>query len=343
MIPEASPDSSVQRDMFGREITTHTRRFSSGNRGQRQRNIEDVGEETPLLPMFDAENRRQSRGRPFLEDADDLSVSQRSERESHTDLSSGMVTKTRFWVVITLLSLLFSLIITYLYFSIRVLHTHSYHQHQLINELKRKQHIDFDFLDRRLQKIENMTSNADVIAEMHETKLKLENDMATEQSIVDKQLAEMERNVSSTIHHNEHYVEKKLSQVDEKLQDTTSHIKELLAASEANMTKEIRSVSNELQAEERTLQFLHANVTRQVSELGSYMNKSISAVNSLVGDAKRKIKAEVNDVYASLDQYITSTTAQFAAENDFVKYQLAGSFSVLACLICLYHVTAHVR
>lgn len=81
----------------------------------------------------------------------------------------------------------------------------------------------------------------------------------------------------------------------------------------------------------------------QVSELGQYMNSSISRVNSLVNEARARIKAEVTQVYASMDQYIAATTAQFAAENDFVKYQLAGSFSLLACLICLYHVTSHLR
>ena len=42
-------------------------------------------------------------------------------------------------------------------------------------------------------------------------------------------------------------------------------------------------------------------------------------------------------------KYIVDTNHQFAAENDFLKYQLAGFFTVLAGIISVWHVTNHIR
>jgi hypothetical protein len=40
---------------------------------------------------------------------------------------------------------------------------------------------------------------------------------------------------------------------------------------------------------------------------------------------------------------VAFTNKQFAAEDDFVKYQLAGTFTILGCIISGYHLTAHLR
>jgi hypothetical protein len=42
-------------------------------------------------------------------------------------------------------------------------------------------------------------------------------------------------------------------------------------------------------------------------------------------------------------QYIVDTNHQFAAEDAFLKYQLAGFFTVLAGIIAVWHVTNHIR
>lgn len=48
-------------------------------------------------------------------------------------------------------------------------------------------------------------------------------------------------------------------------------------------------------------------------------------------------------VQDSIEQYVLITNKQFAAENDFVKYQVAGTFTLLSVLIFLAHITNHAR
>jgi len=50
--------------------------------------------------------------------------------------------------------------------------------------------------------------------------------------------------------------------------------------------------------------------------------------------------ASVKDDVAN---YVADTNTKFAAENDFLKYQLSGTFTLLAVLVALWHVTHHVR
>jgi hypothetical protein len=355
-----SVSGGVERDMFGREITTHSRRFSSDSPVRRSavRRSQSathsatpslthsltpphtnphaaLDEESPLLPRtYDTLNQTNPHS------PHDPTPHTHSLTHSNT---SNRVTKKTFWVTITLIILLFMSINVYFFYSLRALHTRHYHLHSQLTALQRTEYHDIQNLNRRMQKIENMTSNEDVIEELHHTQDHLEHILHKDQDATTRQMSLLQQNVTTAMNYNEHIVEKKLSTVDNKLAETTTNIRAMLAASEANMTHEIVSVSNKLEAEEKSLHILHANVTRQVAQLSDYMNSSIQSVNALVNDAKKKIKKEVNEVYASMDKYIASTTAQFAAENDFVKYQLAGSFSILACLICLYHVTSHLR
>ena len=345
----------VERDMFGREITTHNRRFSnssstpsrpaSHHNSTAYRPHATPTEESPLLPVFDIGpdgTEGNEGGDTEHEEAGNTSTPNMETANNNTS-STSVMTKRYFFVSMTLLIVLSLIINAYFFYSLRALHTHSYQQHQQINALQRSHHDYTKDFTRRLEVIENMTSNADVLKEIRHTEHRVDDALHQEQKEIQHQLGVLQANVTSTIHYSEHIIDKKLSHVDAKLATTTTHIQSLLAASEANVTREIRSVSAELEAEEVSLQRLHANVTKQISQLGGYMNSSITAVNTMVTEAKKKIKTEVKEVYASLDQYITSTSAQFAAENDFVKYQVAGSFCLLACLISLYHVTSHLR
>jgi hypothetical protein len=47
-----------------------------------------------------------------------------------------------------------------------------------------------------------------------------------------------------------------------------------------------------------------------------------------VSTARRAIDMEVRNVSAQEAKYKAETTKQFTAENDFVKYQLAGMFEL---------------
>ena len=41
--------------------------------------------------------------------------------------------------------------------------------------------------------------------------------------------------------------------------------------------------------------------------------------------------------------YISVTNQQLSAESDFIKYEIAGTFTLLACLISMWHVWGHAR
>lgn len=60
-------------------------------------------------------------------------------------------------------------------------------------------------------------------------------------------------------------------------------------------------------------------------------------------EAQDEIQYEVNIVKADVEQYVRTTQDQFSMENSFMKFQLAGTFCLLAILISMWHMTAHIR
>lgn len=80
------------------------------------------------------------------------------------------------------------------------------------------------------------------------------------------------------------------------------------------------------------------NVTDQLDLMTTYVNYSVTEVsllnyfrfklfkqiNRVMNEASTTIHDEVETVKQSVEEYVTITNEQFAKENDFVKYQLAG-------------------
>ena len=59
--------------------------------------------------------------------------------------------------------------------------------------------------------------------------------------------------------------------------------------------------------------------------------------------AKDEIHMEVEQVKTAINGYVRTTQDQFSMENSFMVYQLAGTFTVLGCLIAMWHMTDHLR
>ena len=59
--------------------------------------------------------------------------------------------------------------------------------------------------------------------------------------------------------------------------------------------------------------------------------------------AEKEIDSEVAIVKHDVSSYAQTTKDQFSKENHFMIYQLAGTFTLLTCLISMGHMTAHVR
>ena len=98
----------------------------------------------------------------------------------------------------------------------------------------------------------------------------------------------------------------------------------------------------------------------------SYVNESVATISSVMEEATHTIHEEVEKVKVSVEDYVLISNEQFAKENDFVKYQLAGklflnaisanqpdarnkytctvgTFTLIGCLISLWHLTSHQR
>jgi hypothetical protein len=57
----------------------------------------------------------------------------------------------------------------------------------------------------------------------------------------------------------------------------------------------------------------------------------------------KEIQDQVDSVKKNFDQYVIHTENQFSLENDFMIYQVAGTFTVLSCLISMWHMGSHTR
>ena len=92
-------------------------------------------------------------------------------------------------------------------------------------------------------------------------------------------------------------------------------------------------------AENKMLSSLHqTNINIQ-----TFVDATVASLDSTVQAAQVEIQKDVAIVKEDIDQYVQTTHDQFSHENSFMVWQLAGTFTVLACLISMWHMTAHIR
>jgi hypothetical protein len=73
------------------------------------------------------------------------------------------------------------------------------------------------------------------------------------------------------------------------------------------------------------------------------LNSTVDKLDRTVAAAETEIHSEVNLVKTDVQSYVRTTQDQFSMENSFMKFQLAGTFCLLAILISMWHMTAHIR
>ena len=78
-------------------------------------------------------------------------------------------------------------------------------------------------------------------------------------------------------------------------------------------------------------------------KIDAQLRDTLVLLNQTVKMAEDEIGQEVDKVKADVESYVRTTNDQFSAENDFMVYQLAGTFTLLSCLISMWHMTAHLR
>ena len=73
------------------------------------------------------------------------------------------------------------------------------------------------------------------------------------------------------------------------------------------------------------------------------LNSTMVELDETVKIARAEIHEQVDSVKKNFDQYVVKTEDRFSMENDFMKYQVAGTFTILSCLISMWHMGSHTR
>lgn len=79
------------------------------------------------------------------------------------------------------------------------------------------------------------------------------------------------------------------------------------------------------------------------ASIGARLNVTLDSLDETVAAAQTEIRVEVKKMKEDVDSYMCTTQDQFSMENSFMVFQLAGTFTLLSCLISMWHMTAHLR
>jgi hypothetical protein len=79
------------------------------------------------------------------------------------------------------------------------------------------------------------------------------------------------------------------------------------------------------------------------AEVSRELNSTMITLDETVQKAEREIYQQVDAVKTDFEQYVVHTEDQFSMENSFMVYQLAGTFTLLSCLISMWHMGSHMR
>lgn len=161
--------------------------------------------------------------------------------------------------------------------------------------------------DTLLVKLTNGTSNAEVLDKLQVTKQQVASQMQTTKEEIKTHVASIARNVSQQLTANQ-----------EQLQATQSSIATYLNHTVHNMRSVMSLATNHIYDVQR-------NVTRAMNQTKINVERTVVELSASVLHAQATIQDEVAEVRDHIESYVAVTNKQFAAENDFVKYQLAGT------------------
>ncbi len=85
------------------------------------------------------------------------------------------------------------------------------------------------------------------------------------------------------------------------------------------------------------------SLAKTTSSIQKLLDTTVATLDSTVVAAQNEIQHEVDLVKGDVEQYVRTTQDQFSMENSFMVYQIAGTFTLVACLISMWHMTAHIR
>lgn len=105
----------------------------------------------------------------------------------------------------------------------------------------------------------------------------------------------------------------------------------------------INKVANLEQSLTKTESDLQNSLSDTTASIEVLLNATIANLDNTVKAAQIEIQKQVDTVKGDVDHYVQTTQDQFSMENSFMVYQIAGTFTLVACLISMWHMTGHVR
>lgn len=88
---------------------------------------------------------------------------------------------------------------------------------------------------------------------------------------------------------------------------------------------------------------LEERLDATLRDVNHRLDETLDNLDATVKSAEQEIQDQVDIVKKDFEQYVIKTEDQFSMENSFMVYQLAGTFTLLSCLISMWHMTAHLR
>ena len=164
-----------------------------------------------------------------------------------------------------------------------------------------------EYHDRQLGRLLNRTTNADVLDKLTVTESNIQHLVEMERQEVMEQIQLSTKNVSD-----------KLAKSSRELSETQRLVDNHLDQSVQNMRHIVDTATMQIET-------VQSNVASQVLNISYHFNSVVGSLEGAVEEAKASIKQQVRVVKDDISEYVDITNRRFAAENDFVKYQLAGS------------------
>jgi len=88
---------------------------------------------------------------------------------------------------------------------------------------------------------------------------------------------------------------------------------------------------------------MQKELDQTVNNVQTQLDDTMKQINWTLTKAEQEITEQVDKVKKDFEQYVVKTEDQFSMENSFMVYQLAGTFTLLSCLISMWHMSAHLR
>ena len=135
--------------------------------------------------------------------------------------------------------------------------------------------------------------------------------------------------------------EAKISQLEATVKSQESVIQRFnQSVSNSDVLQKLKQIEADL---DHTQQDLRHQLDTTMTQVGEKLEQTLKTLDQTVKQAESEIQTQVESVKEDFQQYVISTQDQFSMENSFMVYQLAGTFTLLSCLISMWHMTAHLR